>query len=248
MSLSPPLVSIVIAALNEEATIDRVCDELIDTLDGFIPFEVVVVDDGSTDQTPIRLSMLRTRHPALRVIRHPKRCGKTAALFTGVEAARGTWIVTMDADGQNDPRDVPAMVAALRSEGNRSPTGKAPLVAGIRRNRIDTQSRRHASRLANGIRARLLRDDCPDTGCGVKAFSREDFLRMPAFEGMHRFMPALFRSYGHTIVLQTIHDRARLAGQSKYTNFGRLMVGIRDTLGVMWLRNRIRLPQDSREV
>lgn len=232
--------SVVIAVLDEAENIDPVCRELLDRLAPLGAFEVVFVDDGSTDDTAARLAAWVRDHATVRLLRHDRRCGKTAALRTGIAAARGAWVATMDGDGQNDPADVVGMARA--GWAAERPDGPAPLVAGVRTSRIDTRSKRFGSRLANRIRRSVLRDDCPDTGCGLKAFRRADFLRLPGFEGMHRFLPALFQAYGHPLVLHPVGDRARLAGRSKYTNFGRAIVGIGDLLGVVWLRSRTHRP------
>ncbi len=234
--------SVVIAVYNEVENVAAVFDELTTALAGLQPFEAVFVDDGSTDATADRLMALSAAHPALRVLRHDRRCGKTAALRTGVTAARSEWIATMDGDGQNDPADIPGMLRLGWAAAE-----PAPLIAGIRLRRNDPLSRRLATRFANGFRQAVLADHCPDTGCGLKAFRREDFLRLPAFEGMHRFLPALFQAYGHPLLCKTVSHRARLRGQSKYTNFGRAIVGIGDMLGVIWLRSRTTLPHKVTE-
>ena len=240
MQASPhpgPRVSVVIAVLNEAENVAAVLDELLAALDGGPAFEVLFVDDGSTDATAAMIQDLMRTRLAVRLLRHDRRCGKTAALRTGIAAARGEWIGTMDGDGQNDPADIVRMLAA----GLAAPV-PAPIVAGIRRRRRDTLSRRMATRFANTVRQAVLADRCPDTGCGLKAFRRDDFLRLPAFEGMHRFLPALFQTYGHPLLCLPVADRVRLRGVSKYTNFGRALVGIGDLVGVIWLRSRTRLP------
>jgi dolichol-phosphate mannosyltransferase len=229
--------SVVIAVLNEAENIDPVCEELITKLEPVWPYEVVFVDDGSIDDTAGRLQAQSRAHAQFRLLRHDRRCGKTAALRTGIAAARGEWIATMDGDGQNDPADVAGMLLQAWE------SGQPLLVAGIRTQRIDTASKRFGSRFANRFRRAVLADNCPDTGCGLKAFRREDFLRLPAFEGMHRFLPALFQMYGHRLLCRPVADRARLAGRSKYSNFGRAWVGIGDVLGVLWLRSRTHLPR-----
>jgi dolichol-phosphate mannosyltransferase len=159
-------------------------------------------------------------------------------LRTGITAAKGAWIATIDGDGQDDPRELVALVALARAA-----QGTPPLVVGVRARRKDGWSRRFATRFANGLRQRLLQDHCPDTGAPIKIFQRADFLRLPQFEGLHRFMPAFFASYGVPLVCHPVSHRPRLHGQSKYTNFNRAVVGVRDLLGVMWLRNRTRLPR-----
>ncbi len=236
-SPAQPRLSVVIAVYNEAENVASVLDELTTALAGLQPFEVLFIDDGSTDATADTIAALAATHPGLRLLRHDRRCGKTAALRTGIAAARSEWIATMDGDGQNDPADVPGMLAL----GLAAP-GAPPLVAGIRLRRHDKLSRRLATRFANGLRQAVLADHCPDAGCGLKAFRRDDFLRLPAFEGMHRFLPALFQAYGHPLLCEPVSHRARLRGQSKYTNFGRALVGIGDMLGVIWLRSRTTLP------
>jgi dolichol-phosphate mannosyltransferase len=232
-----PRFCVVIAVLNEAENIKPVCDEIFATFRGGEPFEILFVDDGSTDDTAARLEALRQVHPELRLVRHDRRCGKSAALRTGIAAARAPWIGTMDGDGQNDPKDVQAMLRLAAAS-----TGPAPLVAGIRLRRNDPLSRRIATRFANRLRRAVLSDNCPDTGCGMKVFRREDFLKLPIFEGVHRFLPALFQAYGHPLICKTVSHRARLEGKSKYSNFGRAMVGIGDLLGVIWLRSRTHIP------
>ena len=228
--------SVVIAVQNEAENIAPVCEELVSKLEPVRPYEVVFVDDGSTDDTVKRLQAQSRAHAQFRLLRHDRRCGKTAALRTGIAAARGEWIATMDGDGQNDPADVAAMLLQAWQAGG------ARLVAGIRTRRMDTTSKRLGSRFANRFRQAMLGDQCPDTACGLKVFRREDFLRLPAFEGMHRFLPALFQMYGHAVLCQPVADRARLAGQSKYSNLGRALVGIGDLFGVLWLHSRTHLP------
>jgi dolichol-phosphate mannosyltransferase len=228
---------VVIAVLNEAENVEDVAAEVRDAFAAVDAYEVVFVDDGSTDGTPQALQAIAAADPHVRVVRHDRRCGKSAAVRTGVVAARAPWIATMDGDGQNAPADLLAMLeTAWKADG------EAPLVAGIRVGRDDPRSRLIATRIANGFRSRVLGDSCPDTGCGMKVFRREDFLMLPVFEGMHRFLPALFQKYGHPLVCQPVSHRPRLRGQSKYTNFGRALVGIGDLLGVIWLRSRTRVP------
>jgi dolichol-phosphate mannosyltransferase len=222
---------------NEADNVAAVTEETLHAVAPAGPFEIVYVDDGSDDGTPERLAALRHEHPEIRVLRHDRRCGKTAALITGITAAAAPWIVTMDGDGQDSAEDVPRLLQLAWAGGEPS-----PLVAGIRTRRRDSWSRRFATRFANGLRQALLHDSCPDTACGLKAFRRDAFLRLPAFEGMHRFLPALFQTYGHPLICCPVTHRPRLAGQSKYTNFGRAAVGLFDMLGVIWLQRRTRLP------
>lgn len=233
-----PRVSVVIAVLNEAESVRAVADEVLSSLDSVSPFEVVFVDDGSTDATPDILSALAAQDDRVRLVRHDRRCGKSQAVRTGVLAARAPWIATLDGDGQNDPSDLPEMLGLAWA----SPDA-APLVAGVRVRRDDPISRLIATRIANGIRSTLLGDHCPDTGCGVKVFRRNDFLLLPCFEGMHRFLPALFQRYGHPLINHPVKHRARLLGTSKYTNLGRAVVGVFDLAGVAWLVRRTRAPR-----
>jgi dolichol-phosphate mannosyltransferase len=241
--MTAPAFSVVIAAYDEAEAIGGVLDELRAVLAGEgCAAEIVVVDDGSGDATPAVLRACLGRDPGLRVVRLGSRCGKSAAVRVGVEAARAPLVVTMDGDGQNDPRDAVRLARALEAAAG------AALVAGIRERRHDRASRRFATRFANGLRRRVLGDGCPDTGCGLKAFARDEFLRLPAFEGMHRFLPALFGRRGVALVCVPVADRARAGGRSKYTNWGRALVGVVDLLGVVWLRGRTRVPVWVREV
>jgi dolichol-phosphate mannosyltransferase len=235
--LRAPSVSILIAVYNEADNVEAVCDEIITAFAAGPEYEVLFVDDGSTDDTVERIQSLSRANPSIRLLRHDRRCGKSTALRTGVAGAHAPWIATMDGDGQNDPRDIPAMLR-LAWEAD----GAAPLVAGIRSRRRDPLSRRIATRFANGLRQKVLQDHCPDTGCGMKVFRGEDFARLPAFEGMHRFFPALFQLYGHPLICHEVTHRPRASGRSKYSNFGRAMVGIGDLLCVVWLRHRTTLP------
>ncbi len=232
-----PRIAVVVAVFNEEGNVASVATEVVEAFDGVEAFELLFVDDGSTDATAQITAELAGSEPRIRLVRHAVRCGKSRALRTGVEAARAPWIATLDGDGQNDPRDLVAMVGIAWSRAE-----EAPLIAGIRTRRDDPWPRRVATRFANGLRSRALGDRCPDTACGMKVFRREDFLRLPCFEGMHRFLPALFLRYGAPVVNHPVSHRARRTGRSKYTNYGRALVGLADLFGVMWLLNRTRLP------
>lgn len=234
--------AVVVAVFNEVDNVAAVTEEILRAAAPLGRFELVYVDDGSDDGTADRLRSLRAASDAIRVLRHDRRCGKTAALVTGVTASRAPWIVTMDGDGQDCADDVARLLELAWAGGEPS-----PLVAGIRISRHDSWSRRFATRFANGLRQALLHDRCPDTACGLKAFRRDVFLRLPAFEGMHRFLPALFQAYGHPLVCCPVNHRPRLAGRSKYTNFGRAVVGVFDMLGVIWLQRRTRLPRHVAE-
>ena len=197
--------------------------------------EIVYVDDGSTDATPAVLAELRKSAPIV-IRRHRSSCGQSAAVLTGVRAARGTWIATLDGDGQNDPADIPALLATAQREGG------LVLTAGHRVTRRDTRTKRIASRLANTIRARLLGDATPDTGCGLKVFRRDAFLALPHFDHMHRYLPALFIREGGRVVSVPVNHRPRIRGASNYGTLDRLWVGIFDLAGVYWLQRRWRRP------
>ncbi len=230
--------SVVVAVFNEAENVAAVARETLAALEaGAVKasFEIVFVDDGSTDATVANLKALGD--PRIVIVRHIGRCGKSQAVRTGVLASRGRWIGTMDGDGQNDPVDVAKMYDLAQTAGG------SPLVAGVRRRRHDPASRLVATRIANGLRQSLLNDGCPDTGCGLKLFERDAFLVLPVFEGQHRFLPALFKTYGHPLILHDVNHRARSAGVSKYSNIGRALVGVVDIIGVVWLRARTRAPR-----
>jgi len=231
--------SIVVAVLDEAENIRPVCTEMATAFTDLPPHEVVFVDDGSTDGTLAALQAARDVLPQLRIVSHDRRCGKSAALRTGIEAARGTWIATIDGDGQDDPAEIAPMLALALEAG---PVQPGPLVVGVRLKRNDNLSRRFATRFANGLRRRLLNDGCPDTGAPMKLFRRADFLRLPQFEGVHRFLPALFQHYGSALICYPVRHRVRLHGSSKYTNLNRAVVGVRDMMGVIWLQSRTKVP------
>lgn len=232
-------VSVVIPALNEEGNIANLVQETLDVVPAQALTEIIVVDDGSADSTPQVLGAMVEAEPRLRVIRHGERCGQSTALRTGILAARSDVIATMDGDGQNDPRDIVHLLAKLAP-----PHGAGPaLVGGHRVTRKASGAKRVASRMANRIRGALLKDDSPDTGCGIKVFWRDVFIRLPFFTSMHRYLPMLFRVYGFETATNAVNDRPRVAGASKYNNFGRLMIAIYDLIGVVWLRRRTRIPQ-----
>jgi dolichol-phosphate mannosyltransferase len=231
-----PRYSVVITVYNEEDNIEPVLAELYPAMERLArPFEVVYCDDASTDRTAERLSAARRRFPNLRVVRHRVNGGKSLALWSAVDAARGEWLVMLDGDGQNDPADIPRLVAEIeRGEGARD----LRLVAGTRRRRQDTWLKRLSSRIANGVRRAVLKDAAPDTGCGLKLCLRETFLRLPRFDHSHRFLPALVRRDGGAVAFVEVADRPRLSGQSKYGLRNRLWTGIVDLAGVYWLMRR----------
>ena len=235
-----PLLSVVVPVRNEAPNVAPLVAEIGAAL-AAIPHEIIYVDDGSTDATAEALAGLVRDTPALRVLRHVASCGQSAAIVTGVQAARGGGIATLDGDGQNDPADIPARWDFAQAES----TADAPplMVAGWRVNRRDTQVKRLSSRLANRIRARLLGDATPDTGCGLKLFPRALFLSLPAFDHMHRFLPALVLRQGGRVVSRPVNHRPRMRGQSNYGTLDRLAVGVVDLLGVIWLQRRWKRPQ-----
>ncbi|MEQ8654012.1 MAG: glycosyltransferase family 2 protein [Kiloniellales bacterium] len=247
---NPPWVSLVIPALNEEENIAPLVAEIAAAMDGKLDYEILFVDDGSDDKTAAVIEglMADSTAPAagrIRLVKHERRAGKSAGLLTSARAARGTLLVTMDADLQNDPLDVPEMVKTFEAGGG---LGKVGVVAGQRRRRRDTLLKRFSSRTANRVRRALLKDRTRDTGCGLKLVPRDIFLELPHFEGMHRFIPALVARLGYSIELQSVNDRERVAGVSKYGFWNRLWVGIGDMLTVWWLIRRYSKPGNSVEV
>jgi len=233
-------VSVVVPVRDEQDNVLPLIGEIHAALSEREAFEIVYVDDGSSDDTPARLAEARARYPELRVLRHVASCGQSAAIRTGARAARGTIVVTLDGDGQNDPADIPALLDAWRAEGRAPNLG---MVTGQRVRRRDSGLRRLSSRIANGVRSRLLDDGIADTGCGLKAFSRDAFLVLPYFDHMHRFLPALMRREGLAVAVVPVNHRPRQAGRSKYGVMNRLWVGIVDLCGVMWLMRRRRLAE-----
>lgn len=233
-------VSAVIPVHDEEDNVEPLAKELLHVLDQVgRPHEVIFVDDGSTDNTVEALSGLRAITPLVRIVRHEKCCGQSTALLTGIRHARFQTIVTLDGDGQNDPTDVPQLLKSLDDLNRKDPGG---MVIGHRHRRQDSFIRRLSSRTANAIRGRLLKDQTPDTGCGLKAFSRDTFLALPYFDHMHRFLPALFQRMGGAVVSVEVNHRPRTRGVSKYGTLDRLRVGIVDLLGVIWLQKRSKIP------
>lgn len=225
--------SVVIPAYNEAENITLLVAEVCDRLGTALDYEVIVVDDCSDDNTRDVLQASRKQHPRLRVLHHGSRSGQSAAICSGVQAARAHLIATLDGDGQNDPVDILNLYHAMeRSQDD------LLLVAGYRRQRRDTWLKRFSSRIANKVRAAILKDDTPDTGCGLKVFARATFLALPQFDHMHRFLPALVRRLGGTVLSVDVQHRPRQRGKSKYGLHNRLWVGIVDLLGVWWLQRR----------
>ena len=229
--------SVVIPVHNEEESIGNLINEIVAALSEKYQYEIVVVDDGSADQTLDTLLEIKQELTVLRVIKHLKNSGQSTAVRTGVQYAKSSWIATLDGDGQNDPADIPNLYNELVNQD----LDPWLVVAGYRKKRKDTWLKRMSSKYANGIRDRLLRDGTPDTGCGLKVFSRDSFLALPYFDHMHRYIPALFQRQGGRVVSIEVNHRHRALGVSKYGFHNRLWVGIVDILGVRWLQNRARL-------
>ncbi len=237
-----PAVSVVVPVRNEAGNVAPLIAEIAAALDGKRSFEVVYVNDGSSDGTAAELKRLRAQYPWLRTVTHALSCGQSAAVRTGVSVARGALVVTLDGDGQNDPSFIPAMLELLEKDH------RFGLIAGQRVGRKATGFKKLQSRIANAVRGSVLRDGTRDTGCGLKAFRREVFLGLPYFDGLHRFLPALVRRDGWTIGYVDVVDRPRQHGVSNYGFWDRLWVGILDLLGVWWLiRRKRRVPQISED-
>lgn len=231
VNLSIPQLSVVVPVYNESGNLQPLVEEIEQALSARMRFEVVVVDDGSDDGTAEELSGLAATRPWLRVKTHQRNRGQSAAIRTGVQAAFSSVVAVLDGDGQNDPADIPALFAALSLTGD-------GMAVGERRKRSDTWSRRVSSRIANKVRSTLLHDGIRDTGCGLKVFYRDEFLELPAFDHMHRFLPALMQQRGRKVRSIPVNHRPRRHGRSKYGIRNRLGAGIIDLFGVIWLRRR----------
>jgi len=228
-------ISVVIPVCNEADNVEPLAREVQAALAQHRPFEIIYVDDGSTDATVARLLEARSQGiPEIRLLRHSVRSGQSAAVHTGVRAAQAPWIATLDGDGQNDPADIPALIAAQAAGGD-----DLRLIMGNRKaSRKDSWLRKVSSSVANGVRGWLLNDGTPDTGCGIKLMHRATFLELPRFNHMHRFLPALFQRAGARVISVPVRHRARTRGTSKYGLHNRLWVGIVDLFGVRWLIRR----------
>lgn len=238
-----PILSVVIPLLDESGNVVPLIEEISAALRAYAPvggdFEIVCVDDGSRDATAAEVKQAKASNPQVRLIRHPLRLGMSAALRNGIRRARAPWILTIDGDRQNDPADAPRLLDLAWAKGREQKI----LVAGIRVNRQDTQGKRIASKFANKIRKALLNDNCPDTGCSLKVFPRDSYLELPFFNGLHRFMPALLKLYGHDVIFTPVNDRLRQHGVSKSDFVGRAIKGLFDLLGVLWLTRRTPAPE-----
>lgn len=230
--------SVIVPVHNEAENIEPLLNEIITALADFAEYEIIYIDDGSTDNTLNILKNVQQTIPNLRVFHHKKSCGQSAAIFTGIKAAKFTFIATLDGDGQNNPADICHLYANLQTQREHNP--KLAMIAGWRNQRHDTQWRLISSKIANSIRATLLGDATPDTGCGLKVFLRDAALELPFFDHYHRFLPALMLRAGYQVISLSVSHRARERGVSKYGTLDRLWVGISDILGVMWLKTRMK--------
>ena len=230
-------ISVVIPARNEAPNIAPLVAEIRAALDGRADYEIVYVDDGSSDGTADAVRAVMADFPRLKLLRHAASCGQSAAIRTGVLGATGLWIATLDADGQNDPADIPRLWSAAQAMRD-----DRLLITGFRQKRRDTLVKRLSSRIANAVRGRMLKDKTPDTGCGLKLLRRELYLMLPFFDHNHRFLPALVLREGGTVISEPVNHRPRQRGVSNYGLFDRLWVGIVDLFGVMWLMRRGKNP------
>ncbi len=239
-------VSVVIPAKNEADNLPTLLEEVRTALMGEA-YEVIVVDDGSTDNTAATLRALKANgFSQLRILSHTHSLGQSTSVYHAAQQARGHRLATLDGDGQNDPADIPGMLALVR--GTEGQADGVKLIAGHRVNRQDTASKRWASRFANRLRSNLLKDETPDTGCGLKVIERRAFLQLPYFDHMHRYIPALIKRHNGRMIVHPVNHRPRSAGVSKYGNLDRALVGILDLFGVWWLIKRTRLDVEAREV
>lgn len=228
-----PEFSVVVPVFNERDNVTPLVNEIVAALRGKYSFEIIYVDDQSKDDSLQVLKDLMVSVPELRVVQHIRQSGQSTAVRNGVKAARGVWIATLDGDGQNDPADIPKLI-----EARNKAAPEIKLFAGWRVHRKDTGSKRWASKIANSIRASFLKDETPDTGCGIKLFERAVFMDLPYFDHMHRYLPALVKRAGFQSVSVPVNHRERGSGVSKYNNLGRAWVGLKDLRGVAWLIKR----------
>ena len=233
-----PDISVVAPMHNETGNAARLAEEIAAALNGR-NFEILCVNDASTDETLAELNAAKAELPQLRVLTHRNNSGQSRAIRTGVLAARAPIVCTLDGDGQNPPAHIPMLVDALMRD---DAAEDLAMVSGRRVGRQDSAAKKFASRLGNGVRKWMLNDDADDTGCGLKAFKREAYLLLPFFDHQHRFIPALFKREGFVVEYRDVTHRARTAGRSKYTNLGRLFASLSDMVGMMWLNSRARQP------
>lgn len=247
MSEKTPLeaLSVVLPMYNEAGNVVPLITEIAEALKTHPQFEIIVVDDGSTDTTLAELKQAKQTVPSLRVVKHKKNHGQSVGVLTGVLAAKYPWIATLDGDGQNNPADILKLAEIATKALAQTP---AVLLAGHRVNRKDTGWRKFGSKFANTIREWVLRDNCPDSACGLKLFQRDLFLQLPHFNHLHRYLPALFKRAGAQVLSIPVDHRPRTVGSSKYGNWGRLKVGVTDLLGVAWLIRRPCLPERDTDV
>jgi len=236
--------SVVVPVHNESGNVEKLVGEIATALDGRA-YEMVFVDDASTDDTRAKLAELKTRYPALRVLGHRKNAGQSRAIRSGILAAHAPVIGTLDGDGQNDPADLPDLYRMLTRP---NAPENLKMVMGRRAKRKDSAWKKFGSRFGNGIRRRMLKDDCVDSGCGIKVMQRDAFISLPYFDHIHRYMPAMMRAEGYDVEFKDVNHREREAGQSKYNNFGRLWAALSDLRGVMWLIRRRRNPEAADEI
>jgi len=239
-------ISLVLPVKNETGNIRPLIGEIRAALDGYVEYEVICIDDGSTDASLERLKEIRALgFGRLRIFHHPKSYGQTSAIRTGLQASRGSWIVTLDGDGQNNPADIPNL---LEHALNPLRDDRLKLITGYRKKRKDVWITRVSSGIANKVRGSMLDDHTPDTGCGLKVIQREAFLNLPYFDHMHRFLPALIQRQGGKVMTVEVSHRPRKHGRSNYGVFDRLWIGIVDLFGVMWLQRRTNIPLDVKEI
>ncbi|OQK15923.1 dolichol-phosphate mannosyltransferase [Methyloprofundus sedimenti] len=233
-------ISVVVPVHNEQENIESLIAEIAAALQPLYTFEMIFVDDGSSDATLAKLKTAALKYPQLRILHHQVCCGQSRAIHTGVSAAQYSWIATLDGDGQNDPADICKLAEEQQQHEN---SESLWMLAGFRHKRNDNGWRKFSSRFANSIRQKILQDNTPDTGCGLKLFLRDKFLQLPYFDHIHRFLPAMILATGGQVISVKVNHRPRNHGQSKYGTLDRLMAGIIDLLGVVWLKKRSSLPK-----
>ncbi len=233
-------ISVVVPVYNEAGNIIPLLQEITEVLNGRYDYEIIFINDGSADSTADELALAKNQFTSLRVLTHRKSCGQSTSIRSGIKAAKGNVIATLDGDGQNDPADIPLLVDKLLHPPQNL---HLHMVVGYRKKRCDSGIKRISSKVANAVRAWLLKDNTPDTGCGLKVFYRDTFLELPYFDHMHRFLPALVQRAGLDVASVEVNHRFRQQGVSKYGTIDRLVAGIIDLLGVIWLQHRSRIPE-----